>query len=961
MNTKDLLRRVTGSSKFICILALGPEKGKRTQRFYSTIDAARTFAEASDARGSDVYFALGRFDETGSRESDAVSSMRSFFLDLDCGPGKDYPDQASALRALRDFVKATKLVKPIIVNSGRGLHVYWPLTEDVTFDEWHPVALRLKSACVALGLRCDPTATADAARVLRVPDTHNHKDNPPKQVRVLTGHDTPDTPLAVFDASVSPHAADVPAAPAFGGLFADPTQKALITESGGLSALSTALLGNIETSFKKIAARSVAGRGCAQIALMLSSPETVSEPMWRAGLSVASLCVEKKAIYWLSQGHPDFDPEDTAVKASRIKGPYLCTRFDENNPGVCRECPHWGKIKSPIVLGHVFQESEGEVEVVAEPQRKKAPRSIDAAGTITIPAYPPPYLRGKDGGVYLKTKDEDGEPEVRLICATDLYVVRRLVDPELGEVVEMRHHLPMDGVRTFVVPLYSVTSKEEFRKALAAQGVAAMNKEVDALMSYTQTWVRELQHTVQADNAHRQFGWLKDMSGFVLGDRVIFADRVEHNAPSSGTRGLTDLFEPTGTLEAWKHAMNFYNRSGFELHQFAVCAGFGSLLMRFMPVNAALIHFWSKDSGFGKTTALHAALSTWGNPERLILTEKDTYNSKMNRADVMHSIPVCMDEITNIQPKDGSDLIYQITGGQQRNRLSQNGNSERFRGEPWDLLFLSTGNSSLIDRVAMAKAMPKAEAQRVLEIEVSRLFTQKEDKVITDEFSRSLLVNYGHAGTPFVQYILQNPEQVALLVDTVQKKIDAEAKLGPENRFWSAAVAASISAAVICKHLGLMDYNVRKLRTFLIDRVLKSNQTASGAMDVDAMSLVNEYVYQNWGRIIQIKSTADLRGKHHGNGLDDLIVPEHMPRGNDIVGRYETDLAKLYLIIKPFKHWLAEQQLNYASVLEALKAEVKAVKVRARITKGTTMNLPAVDALAMKIDMSDLVGDPVSK
>jgi hypothetical protein len=48
-------------------------------------------------------------------------------------------------------------------------------------------------------------------------------------------------------------------------------------------------------------------------------------------------------------------------------------------------------------------------------------------------------------------------------------------------------------------------------------------------------------------------------------------------------------------------------------------------------------------------------------------------------------------------------------------------------------------------------------------------------------------------------------------------------------------------------------------------------------------------------------------------------------------------------------------------VLEALKAEVKAVKVRARITKGTTMNLPAVDALAMKIDMSDLVGDPVSK
>lgn len=960
MNNEELIHRVTASSGYICTLALGPTKGRRIQKFYRTVEDACVVSETSDENGSDAYFALGRFNEAGSREAAAVSAMRSFYLDLDCGPNKDYPDQVSALRALKAFVRATKLVKPIIVNSGRGLHVYWPLDADVPVSAWLPVAKRLKSACTTLGLRCDKTATSDPARVLRVPGTHNHKDNPPKPVQVLTGDETPDTSLALFDALISPHARSTANDGVSGGLFDDPALNAsTVRDAPEMSALRELLSSNVDASFKKIARRSVAGKGCGQVADMLRNPETVSEPLWRAGLSIATRCVEKKAIYWLSEGHPDFDKADTKAKAAQTKGPYLCSSFDELNPGVCEGCPHWGKIKSPIVLGHVLRESEGPVEVDAEPKRKEVSSRTEKSGTITIPDYPHPYKRGAKGGVYLLVEDEDGETVQRTICETDLYVVRRLVDPEQGEVVEMRHHLPMDGVRTFVVPLYSVTSKEEFRKALAAQGVAAINKEVDALMTYTQTWVKTLQHSTQADNAHRQFGWLKDMSGFVLGDRVIFADRIEHNAPSSATRGLTDFFAQKGTEEGWKEAMNFYNRPGFELHQFAVCAGFGSLLMRFMPINAALIHLWSKDSGFGKTTAMHAALSAWGNPKQLILGENDTYNSKMNRADVMHSLPVCMDEITNIQPKDGSDLIYQITGGQQRNRMSSNGNSERFRGEPWNLLFISTGNSSLIDRVAMAKAMPKAEAQRVLEIEVSRLFKTKEDKTVTDAFSASLLEHYGHGGIPFVQYVLKNVEQVRLLVSTIQQKIDTEAGLGPENRFWSAAVTASLAAAVICKHLGLLDYDVAALRTYLITKVLKVNQSASGAMDADAMSLVNEYVYQNWGRIIQIKSTADMRGKHHGNALDDLIVPEHMPRGNDIVGRYETDLRKLYLMCKPFKLWLAEQQLNYASVVEALKTDVQATKIRARITKGTSMNMPSVEALTMKIDVSDLVGDKV--
>jgi hypothetical protein len=515
----------------------------------------------------------------------------------------------------------------------------------------------------------------------------------------------------------------------------------------------------------------------------------------------------------------------------------------------------------------------------------------------------------------------------------------------------------MDGVRSFVVPLYVVTSKEEFRKVLATHGVMAINKEVDAIMSFTQSMVKDLQLTVQADNAHRQFGWLPDLDGFVLGDKVVFADRVEFNAPSAATRGMIDFFAPKGTIEGWKEAVNFYNRPGFELHQFITCVGFGSALMKFMPINAALLHLWSKDSGFGKTHAQYAALSPWGDPRKLLLKQDDTYNSKMNRADVMHSLPVCMDEITNIRPHDASEMIYQITGGQQRNRMAANGNTERYRGDPWNLLFISSANCSLIDKVAMAKAMPKAEAQRVLEIETSKLFTEKADKQLTDTFSKQIQGNYGHAGILFVQYIMANPAETKLLIEALQKQIDKAAELGPENRFWSAAATAALAAAVICKHLGLLDYDVPNLRNYILKNILKANKSASADMSLDPMDLVTAYTYQNLGRILQIKSTIDRRSKNNGNGIDDLVVPDQQPKTADIVGRYETDLHVLYLLPMPFKVWLADQQVNYNSVLAELKAKYQAKKSKMRLTKGTKLQMPLADVIELPIVLSDSDGE----
>lgn len=186
---------------------------------------------------------------------------------------------------------------------------------------------------------------------------------------------------------------------------------------------------------------------------------------------------------------------------------------------------------------------------------------------------------------------------------------------------------------------------------------------MEEIMKYTTTWVNHLQMTDKADEARRQFGWTDDnFDSFVLGNEEISKDEVKSNPPSPATTGLFSSFEPKGTLEDWKDTLNFYNRDGFELHQFVVGTSFGSPLMKMSPINCAGFHIYSKESGIGKTTAMLAAISVWGNPEELVMHKEDTYNTKMNRGEVYHNLPLYMDELTNMGGKELSNLAYQLTG-----------------------------------------------------------------------------------------------------------------------------------------------------------------------------------------------------------------------------------------------------------------------------------------------------------
>ncbi len=898
METTKFLQHVLGGNGHYCMFAAKGDR--REQKFYSTIQEVEDAAYKLDTDGFDVYFALATFKEPKNRKGSNAQELKSLFLDLDCGPSKEYPTQQAAVESLRSFCKQLSLPKPTMVNSGRGVHVYWALSEAVSAEDWVVSAEKLKKACAENGLLADPSVTADVARILRVPNTHNYKDDPPLLAKVF-GVTIPE-PVVLSE-------------------FVD---KLNITDDN-TEELDADKLYQDSTPNKK------------QVEQMLSYLDPEDREEWiSVGHSLKSTSESFLSVFIaFSEGvfcgntPSNYRDREDVVEAWNSFNP------SRTNFGSLVNRARAKGFNDRLIF--TFKECEGE-KIVSE-------RAANSASNVTreyiIPQLPKPYFNGKNSGIYRRGKDEDGSPVDVPIYRHTIYVSRRLYDQEDGELIVFRLHLPKDGVREFTAPLTAVTSREEFRKSMAKEGITASGGEVNLLMDYTKKWISELQQTTKADEAHRQFGWAdENMESFVLGDKLVKRDKIEYNPSAPSTASLFHAFGEKGTRERHIEMLDFYNNDGWELHQFSVCAGFGSVLMPFTGMNSLAIHL-TGTSGVGKTTAQMLGLAAWGDPWDIMCRYEDTHNSRMNRGEMLKNIPLVSDEMTEITPQEASEYLYQMTGGRQKNRLAQSGNVERYRGKPWELLAMSSANSSLWDIASSHKANSEAELLRLFEIAVPEMVIGPEAKRITDILFEDARKNYGLLGVEFIQYVMKKKEKTKVNIEKLRKHLDREADLSSKHRFWSAGIAATLTACTILNKLGIAKYDLNKLFDWSVKQIILA-KVRLGEAKSSTPELLNSYIAEKWNNILWIDSTDDGRVSGETNNVLETKLADKDPR-SFIVARYEPDLEKLYLSPAPLKEWCVKSQINFTKFIDDLKKKYHAENKNVRLFKGTSIGrIPAV-------------------
>jgi len=918
----DLLDTVLPTEGRYCVLGLG---GKfPDQRFVDTREEVEEITKQFVENKVDAYYGCAKFGPANNRTHENAVYFRALWVDIDCGPKKGIPDEDGIVKGyltqeiglveLQKFCMTVGLPKPVLINSGNGIHAYWLLDKTIERRDWQPLSHRLRDLSQEHGLIVD-ASVFEASRVLRIPGTFNFKAEPLEvtvinekskrmtyeQIKEILGAPDPEDEVPEFARKMSP--------------------------------MMEAMIGNKLKRFKTIMIKAE----CNQLIHCYENQNSIEEPLWRSALSITAFCVDKDwASHKMSNKHEGYDPAEVDKKVDYIVktgGPHSCAQFEKLNPTGCDECVHKGKIKSPIVLGiEIAEATKEDNEVVVKDK------------VIKIPEYPFPYFRGKNGGIYKKNEEEDPD----LVYEHDFYVVKRMSDTALGEIALFRLHLPHDGVREFTIPTSVISSKDELRKQLAQQGVVTHAKEYELLARYVVTVIKNMQFQRKAEIMRNQFGWCDNNSRFIMGDKEITKDGVFYSPPSSATKAMVPHIHPKGTLEKWKEVFNMYARPGLEANAFAALVGFASPIFKFTGLNGAIVNVIYKHGGSGKTTTLNMAASIWGNPRSLVSTPKDTINAKMIKLGILCHMPNLVDEITNMTADTFSNYAYSTSGGKDKDRASAHTNTLRPNDVTWACMTLCSANSSFYEKMSSFKSAANAEQLRLLEYEI-----QPSDAISVSEgkqmFDHQLFENYGHAGEIFIQYCVNNLEYIKDdLLKKTQARLDKDVQFTSAERFWSAQCACIISAGLIAKHLGLCDFDMAAIYKWCVKTLKSIKEDVKPPQDLPTAPLgefINAHVANN---MLVVNGVVDAR-----SGLNSLPLRE--PRGELLV-RYEPDTKELYIAAKPFKDFCVKNQYNYKNILkEMTDAEVFVEGINKRMSKGMAVVSPPIRALKFNLNKSDLI------
>lgn len=955
-----------------CIAELS--SARKQHIFVERLEEIKPHVQRWNTKNYDIYFALATFDErvldkaTQRRTAINAQRIKSIFIDID-----GYETKAEAGAALYAFLEQTGLDTlglPHVLSSGGGLHCYWPLTTPVTITAWRPVAENFKRLCKQEGMSIDMSVTADAARVLRVPGTWNHKRvyPEPRQVKLLrqgTG------PVALNDFSAAVRGCLTEAFSSVStGLM--PAEAALLdgappTKVGQQrAAMLEAMLGNRTQRFQTIWLKTRQGEGCAQLAhYEKHASEDGMEPLWRGVLSWAHFCVDAdEQTRKLTALHP-YSIERMNTKLAEIRGPYSCAKIDDINPGVCRQCPHWGKITNPLALGkEVLTENRERTIIVPantfivadEPGEHSDDGLNDEDGTpdilqtrrVTIPPPPRGFSYGKFGGVYvdLKEKDASGTTVVTKVevLAHDLFVVDML-RTEDGE--HKVHLLAIKPTGTdsnkelthisIIMPSKAVVSKEDLLKCLASHNIyASLGASMDQyLFSYVRSCVNEASMLRKAVEVPVQFGWQKDRS-FVYNNRVFKPDGSFVVVPMPGLENLNRVTNAKGTLDNWRKPWQLLIAREMDT-MLAMCLdSFGSTLMHFSNHEGFVWHIGSTASGTGKSLTLSLKAGVWGHPIRYRTSKGTSPVAMQQRAGLLNSLPLLSDEITTKARNDvewAPAFIFDFAEGQGKERMEASANKERINNSTWASTCTLTSNVHMVDLLTGSrKHSSHGEMMRMLEWspETELRFSEEERVVL-----QALRSNYGLPGEAWVRWTVSNYEKTASVWNSVHAKLRAELSFSDEERLWHAACTNIIAAAILLgeKYANILDVPVARIVAALHKIVARARRAYKASVR-SAEDILNAYIRENHGRFVVVRRDVDGELKTE-LGLD---LASKTSTRTVVMGRVEHDTrnaqyVEFFVEENMLKQHCAAMSFGYSDLkrgLEGLKQEGFSARFGAR-------------------------------
>ena len=242
-------------------------------------------------------------------------------------------------------------------------------------------------------------------------------------------------------------------------------------------------------------------------------------------------------------------------------------------------------------------------------------------------------------------------------------------------------------------------------------------------------------------------GWFQD-SQYVLPEESVGV--AAETIPYLSSDGYQEMYRCRGTLEGWKKLAEL--ACGNTRLEFALCSAFAAPLLRLLNIEGGGFHFVGKSSS-GKTTALTVASTVWGHKVR---SWRTTENGLEHVAKSHNDSLLLLDEIGEVNGRQLENICYMLANGEGKSRSTPSGRQQR--SSSWRLLFLSTGEVGLAEKMASRQGPKTGQEVRFVPIQVCKeMLRSLHDYPDAASFIEAVkdlaMENQGFAGRAFLTWL----------------------------------------------------------------------------------------------------------------------------------------------------------------------------------------------------------------
>lgn len=417
--------------------------------------------------------------------------------------------------------------------------------------------------------------------------------------------------------------------------------------------------------------------------------------------------------------------------------------------------------RPPSISPEIWQELQESKEAV---KAKAAAGNGASEGSAPPKRAHPPGFRMASNGLLWTDPSDDGKPEI--VVSGCFEIVAESRDDAGGNWgILLRWKDPDGRSKDWAMPRSLLAGDGlEVRRVLLDGGlyIGASAKARTLLTTYLASM-----HVAARLRAVTSTGWFG--STFILPDGAVGVTALDEHFILQTAHVVDHAYNIRGSLIEWQHNIARFAVGNSRL-ALAISAAFAACLVGPCGAESGGIHFRGRSS-VGKTTALNVAGSVWGGGDRgFIRSWRATANGLEATAAAHSDGLLCLDEISQLGGREVGEIAYMLANGQGKARASRE--AALRKRQVWRLLFLSTGEIGLADKIAedlRGRRQTAGQQVRVIDLPsdtgkhglFDHLHGFKNAAVFADHLRSACALYYGTACREFIAAIAPELDETA--------------------------------------------------------------------------------------------------------------------------------------------------------------------------------------------------------